>query len=188
MVVINNESLAIFGSWVQAIGTTLSAIGSTSSLKIKNSFRRDLDLYGNVLQATGNSLVADSARIFTLDKLGNEVQAIGNSTSIVGIVIDFNEASKRKLNIKGDLLQAVGGGISLADGFSSEPSPEQLYTIYGNFLQIIGSSLQAFSGIKEQSGLNGQKINEIGTWIQAIGAIITAIGQSIGAGPQLDKE
>lgn len=78
----DNELKATFGSWVQAIGTTLSAIGATPSKNISDTLLGDLNLWGNVLQATGNSLVADSEKNFTLEKIGNEIQAIGGTTEI----------------------------------------------------------------------------------------------------------
>jgi hypothetical protein len=111
----DNELKATFGSVVQAVGTTISAIESTSSIKINTELRQSLGLIGNALQATGNSLVADSEKTLTLDKIGNGVQAIGNLTNITGILLNFNEVTKQELNIKGNLLQAVGGGVSLAD-------------------------------------------------------------------------
>lgn len=92
----DNELKATFGSWVQAIGTTLSAIGATPSKNISDTLLGDLNLWGNVLQATGNSLVADSEKNFTLEKIGNEIQAIGNSTVIVGILINFSEKTKKR--------------------------------------------------------------------------------------------
>lgn len=171
----SNEWKATFGSWVQAIGTTLSAIGSTPSINIPAPLAKELNLVGNVMQATGNSLVADSIDHFTLNKLGNEIQAIGNSTVITGIVIDFNEKIKRDLNIKGNLLQALGGGVALADALGHEPNENELSNIYGNLLQAIGNSLQALSG---RTGDDAQEVNAIGSWIQAIGSVISALGQT----------
>jgi hypothetical protein len=174
----DNELKATFGSWVQAIGTTLSAIGATPFKNISDTLPEDLNLWGNVLQATGNSLVADSEENFTLEKIGNAIQAIGNSTVIVGILINFNEKTKKELNIKGNLLQAVGGGVSLADALGREPTEKELYSIYGNLLQTIGNTLQALSGINELRNRKGQELNLVGSWIQAIGSIISALGQS----------
>lgn len=163
---------------VQAIGTTLSAIGSTPSTKIADALQYQFNLWGNVLQATGNSLIADSEMTLTLDKIGNEIQAIGNVTLIVAALINFNESTKQDLVIRGNLLQATGGGVSLADTLGNEPSIKELYSIYGNLLQVIGNSLQAISGINEKAGNLEQNLDTIGSWIQAVGSIISAIGQS----------
>lgn len=103
---------------------------------------------------------------------------IGNSTVIVGILINFSEKTKKELNIKGNLLQAVGGGVSLADALGREPTVKELYSIYGNLLQAIGNALQALSGINELRNREGQELNVVGSWIQAIGSIISALGQS----------
>lgn len=44
----DNELKATFGSWVQAIGTTLSAIGATPSKNISDTLLGDLNLWGNM--------------------------------------------------------------------------------------------------------------------------------------------
>lgn len=78
--------------------------------------QNNLNLLGNVMQATGNALIADSTEQISLNKIGNQIQAIGNSTVIVGLIIQFNDmATNTKLNIQGNLLQAVGTGMSLPD-------------------------------------------------------------------------
>lgn len=172
-----DEKKALFGSWVQAAGTTISAIGSTPSHVFTKQQLESLNLWGNVLQATGNSLVADSEETVNLSKIGNQIQAAGNVTVVAAIVIDFSERTAQELTIKGNLLQALGGSAAFSQALSEEPSPSVLLDRYGNLLQVIGNSLQAISGIIEINGGRGQKINTIGSWIQAIGSILSAIGQ-----------
>lgn len=101
---------ALFGSWVQATGTTVSAVGNTPSVSSDKELLANLALWGNVLQATGNALIADSIEKPSLSKIGNQVQSIGNLTIIVKFLIVVNEEIQNELNIKGNLLQAVGGG------------------------------------------------------------------------------
>ncbi|GGH75821.1 hypothetical protein JOD43_000448 [Pullulanibacillus pueri] len=177
----NNTLRALFGAWVQALGTTLSAIGSTPSLKIKQKILADLNLWGNVMQATGNALLAESEQKLDLDKIGNEVQAFGNSTVIASILLDIQREYKLELDIKGNLLQALGSGMSFTDVLEHEPSIPDLYSLYGNLLQAIGNSLQALAGINKLQVGEGEHINTIGSWIQAIGAILTAKAQSMGS-------
>lgn len=173
-----NNQKAILGSWIQASGTVLSAIGSTPTNVISDDLLDDLNLWGNVLQATGNALIADTEKDLTLDKVGNIVQSIGNSTVITGMLIHFREDTKQLLDIQGNWLQALGGGVSFADAFGQEPSLEVLFSLYGNLLQTIGNSLQAISGVLELKNQNGQKLNVIGSWIQAIGSILSFISQT----------
>ncbi|MCA1061229.1 hypothetical protein LCL96_20120 [Rossellomorea aquimaris] len=174
----SNEQKATFGAWVAAIGTVLAAIGSTPIKSIPENTLRSFNLVGNEMQATGNALEADAIEEFLLTKAGNEIQAIGNVTVIAGIVIDFNDIIKQELNIKGNLLQALGGSAALYDSFNEEHSMEVLYSIYGNLLQIIGNSLQAISGILEINDRDSGNINVVGSWIQAIGSIISALVQT----------
>lgn len=98
-----------FGSWTQAIGTVISAVAGTPSNVLGEEFREKLDLIGNELQATGNAILADAEETWSLNKFGNVIQAIGNSTVILGLVIDFDEVTKQELIIKGNLIQALGG-------------------------------------------------------------------------------
>lgn len=145
----DNQFKETFGSWTQAIGTVISAVAGTPSNVLDEEFRKNLDLIGNELQATGNALLADAEETWSLDKLGNIIQAIGNSTVILGLVIDFDEITKQELIIKGNLIQALGGGTALAGAYENPDEPEQAFNATGNLLQVIGNSMQAMGGIAE---------------------------------------
>jgi hypothetical protein len=94
-------------------------------------------------------------------------------------VIPANEETKSKLNIKGNLLQALGSTMSLPELLNSENRTiDDLLNIYGSLLQAIGNSLQAIGEKIELRNGNGQTINFVGSWIQAIGAVIQALVQS----------
>lgn len=198
----SNQFLDTVGSWVQAIGTVLSAIANTPTLVPEEDSATNLDVVGNVLQGTGNALIADGEEGLTLNKIGSSVQAIGNSTVITGLIGDFPEETKERLVIDGNFIQALGGGVSAAD--ITENSPAEGINIVGNLLQTIGNSLQAFAGIIDlksgdeelsagqgygkqgngnqgdgESQLDSQTIQVLGSWIQAIGAILTLIAQLI---------
>ncbi|MFD9624899.1 DUF6944 family repetitive protein [Peribacillus muralis] len=138
-----------FGSWAQAIGTVISAVGGTPSHVFDEEFRKNLDLIGNELQATGNALLADAEDTWSLNKLSNQIEAIGNLTVILGLVIDFDEVTKQELIIKGNLIQALGGGTAVADAYVNPDQPEQALNVTGNILQVIGNSMQAIGGIDE---------------------------------------
>ncbi|TYR81461.1 hypothetical protein FZC66_06340 [Priestia megaterium] len=192
-----NQAKEIIGAWIAAIGTISSAIGSTSFRFIKSEVREDLNLWGNVLQGTGNALVADGQEGISLEKIGNEIQSVGNITVIAGLVIDFEDETQQKLIIAGNLIQALGGAAALGDEFQDVSTAGDLYNIYGNLLQAIGNSLQAIGGAYElRSSINeqcearndqsdgqndedeyGQSLDVVGSWIQAIGSVLSVIGQ-----------
>jgi hypothetical protein len=174
----SNKEKAVFGAWIQAIGTVTAAVGSTPSKVLTDQQLENLNLWGNVLQGTGNAILADTEDTFTLNKIGNMIQAIGNSTVVTGIIIDFSERTQTLLEVQGNLLQATGGGTALADAFGEERSIEQLYSIYGNLLQVIGNSMQAIAGGMELRNEDPGNLNVAGRWIQAIGSIISAIGET----------
>jgi hypothetical protein len=174
----SNKEKAVFGAWIQAIGTVTAAVGSTPSKVLTDQQLENLNLWGNVLQGTGNAILADTEDTFTLNKIGNMIQSIGNSTVVTGIIIDFSERTQTLLEVQGNLLQATGGGTALADAFGEERSIEQLYSIYGNLLQVIGNSMQAIAGGMELRNEDPGNLNVAGSWIQAIGSIISAIGET----------
>ena len=143
----SNEFKETFGSWLQAIGTVLSAIANTPALISDYDSANNLDVVGNTLQGTGNALIADGEEAFTLDQIGSAVQAIGNSTVITGLIGTFSENTNDLLIINGNFIQALGGGVSAAD--ITENSPAEGINIVGNLMQLLGNSLQALSGIIE---------------------------------------
>lgn len=203
-----NQFKEIFGAWVAAIGTITSAIGSTPFDFISSNVRKDLNVYGNVLQAAGNALEADGQGEVSLEKIGNEIQSIGNVTVISGLIIDFKEETQIKLVIAGNWTQALGGLTALADEFKDTSDKDESLNIIGNLLQSIGNSLQAIGGIEELKSIRnedqsnkegnandvekdtdvqvnhetneneeGKLIDIIGSWVQAVGSVISLIGQ-----------
>ncbi|MCU4756984.1 hypothetical protein OCA26_12710 [Bacillus cereus] len=203
-----NQFKEIFGAWVAAIGTITSAIGSTPFDFMSSNVRKDLNVYGNVLQAVGNALEADGQGEVSLEKIGNEIQSIGNVTVISGLIIDFKEETQIKLVIAGNWTQALGGLTALADEFEDTSDKDEHLNIIGNLLQTIGNSLQAIGGIDELKSIRnedqsnkegnvndvekdtntqvnnetneneeGKLIDIIGSWVQAVGSVISLIGQ-----------
>ncbi|HEE9032265.1 DUF6944 family repetitive protein [Bacillus cereus] len=203
-----NQFKEIFGAWVAAIGTITSAIGSTPFEFISSNVRKDLNVYGNVLQAVGNALEADGQGEVSLEQIGNEIQSIGNVTVISGLIIEFKEETQIKLVIAGNWTQALGGLTALADEFEDTSDKDESLNIIGNLLQSIGNSLQAIGGIEELKSIRnenrsnkegnvndvekdidtqvnkktneneeGKLIDIIGSWVQAVGSVISLIGQ-----------
>lgn len=170
----NSQFKSLAGAWIEAIGTFVSAVGSTPS-KLSLRMQKELSLIGNFLQASGSGFSADSETSFNLNKLANEIQAIGNLAIISELLLPFDQQTAQTLNTKGNLLQALGGGIAFSEGLKESVSISNTYIVYGNLLQTIGNSLQALSG---RVGSEQENLNALGSWIQTIGAVIAAIGQT----------
>src|SRR5690625_1919476 len=158
---------------MQAIGTIISAIGNTPTIVRTEDSSRNLDLWGNVLQGTGNALIADSVEEITLDKIGNKIQTTGNMLIVFAFLRPVSEQVETELNIKGNMIQATGGSLSFVDALNEEMTVITLYDIYGNLLQIIGNSMQSIGGRKSLKENDGETINTIGSWVQAIGSVLT---------------
>ncbi|WP_058307677.1 DUF6944 family repetitive protein [Gracilibacillus massiliensis] len=171
----DNDNL-LFGGWVVAIGTVISALANTPSFSITPSAKNDLKIIGNSLQATGNAIQVERLTSVQLENIANEIQAIGNTTVISSLILPFDKQIKNTLNTKGNLLQALGGGISFSEDWNKERTINVLYSGIGNLLQVIGNSMQALS---TQSKKSEMEWNTIGNWIQATGALMTAIAVTI---------
>ncbi|MDN4072096.1 DUF6944 family repetitive protein [Fictibacillus terranigra] len=144
-------------------------------------------IFVNTLQAAGNSLEAGGQGTFSLELIGNELQAIGNVTVIAGLLMDFEGDIEDILIITGNWTQALGGLVALADEFEDSTTAGQSENIIGNLLQAIGNSLQALGGsyeLLEDGGyyhpsvfFDNDDLIITGSWIQAAGAAISVIGQ-----------
>ena len=172
----------IFGTAISTIGTIQAAIGNTPSFHLSNETNYQLRLVGNVLQGTGSALSADGQGTISLEKLGDEIQAIGNSTVVTGLVLykTSNTPAEQKLIITGSWLQALGSFVGLTDEFFDSTADGRIENIIGGLLQGIGNSLQAIGGTEQLKGINNdgqQNIGTLGSWIQATGAVTSLIGQ-----------
>ncbi|WP_182201272.1 DUF6944 family repetitive protein [Paraliobacillus salinarum] len=167
----------IFGGWVQAVGTVLSALGNTPNIPVSLKIKKEFDLLGNTLQATGNAIQVEKLTLDDLNNIGNELQAIGNTTVVASFLLPVDQPTKEGLDTKGNLLQALGGAISFSENWKEKNTLNVLYNGIGNLLQVIGNSLQALS---LQSKADATLINTIGHWIQTTGAVMTAIGGTMG--------
>ncbi|WP_129691254.1 DUF6944 family repetitive protein [Gottfriedia acidiceleris] len=194
-----SESKAIVGSVIVSIGTIVAAVGSTPSHYLNSSVRDDLTLIGNVLQAEGNAIDAE-AKGSVLRAVGKEITASGNLTVITGLVFDIGKEASYKLFIAGNLLQALGLGVNTGETIDTTPFPGQSETIVGGITQIIGNTLQAIGWSEAlfeiREDVNKQKevgyyedyikksnvpsesesLVATGSWIQAIGSVISVIG------------
>ncbi|QKE75257.1 hypothetical protein HPK19_22265 [Arthrobacter citreus] len=192
------ESKAIVGSVIVSIGTITAAIGSTPSKYLKSSVRDDLTLIGNVLQATGNGIDAEADGTI-LRAVGKEITASGNVTVFAGVIFDIRKEASYKLFIAGNLLQALGLGVNVGEAVELAPFLGQSENIVGGLTQIIGNTMQAIGwsealdSIKENenkqkkfgyfyddqlesSNDQSELLVATGSWIQAVGSVISVIG------------
>lgn len=170
----------IFGSTINTIGTIQAAIGSTPSFHLSKETNYQLRLVGNVLQGTGSALSADGQGTISLEMLGDEIQAIGNSTVVTGLILYklSKIPTEQKLIITGSWIQALGSFVGLTDEFFDHTADGRIENIIGGLLQGIGNSLQAMGGTEQLKGISSQQnLGTIGNWIQATGAVLSLIGQ-----------
>ncbi len=170
------KDAALFNSFLNAVGTTIAAIGATPINILTESAKQDLSLIGNAFQAAGSALQANIA-LDASEYYGNGLQAIGNSIEIYGLTGNSNDDTHQRAQITGDWFQALGGSYALKQNLDSEgDNLEQSLIIISDFMQVIGNSLQAVSGTfqlnKVTNEENADRINATGSWIQALGAFL----------------
>lgn len=173
-----DEIKAVTSAWVQAAGTIISAVGSTPLNNLTEEFKTSLSIIGNVLQAVGSALMADTIEETTLEKIGLEIQAIGNITVVAAYTLTNDEETKTQLDMKGNLLQVLGGVAGIEEILDEKPSLIRQLNLSGTFLQAVGNSMQALAGGRELRGIDAENMNAAGSWIQAAGSVIQAIAVS----------
>ncbi|MCU4786994.1 hypothetical protein OCF11_21620 [Bacillus cereus] len=169
------EDLNIYGNTLQAVGNALAADGQEGI-----SFEK----IGNEIQSTGNVTVIsglvidfkDEAKI-KLVVAGNWTQALGGLTALAD---EFEDASDKdeSFNIIGNLLQAIGNSLQAIGGIYElksirkerlDSKDELVNDTEGNLDNQVNSELD-----KKKEG---QSIDSIGSWIQAVGSVFSLIGQ-----------
>ena len=165
----NNSSLTVVaGNWIGAIGTIISAIGSTPSTIFTDQTLEDFNLIGNTLEAVGSAIVADTEDTL-LNEVGGQIAAIGNLTVIAGILSN-NEQLSKQLEKQGGLLQLLGVGSTI----DTQGNLTLLETIAntGVIIQVIGITIGVLANSETSEG---EVKVAVGAWIEAVGAVITAL-------------
>ncbi|MFT8320682.1 MAG: hypothetical protein ABF649_07240 [Bacillus sp. (in: firmicutes)] len=174
----DSQMKEIVGSLLSVIGTLEAAIGSTPFKGLTQDASYDLRLMGNTLQAVGGGLSADGQGSISLEKLGDEIRTIGNSTVIAGLLINLENNTDQKIIITGNWLQALGSFVGLADEFEDNTASGRSFNIIGNLLQGIGNSMQGVGGTEQlYEDKTSSTIGVVGSWIQTIGSVVSLIGQ-----------
>ncbi|MGM9951565.1 MAG: DUF6944 family repetitive protein [Lysinibacillus sp.] len=161
---------AQISAWLIAVGTVLSAIGSTPSDVLSESALEDLDLIGSVLQAVGSGIIPADADY--LEKAGGQIETVGDLLTVQSFFVEDERASEL-LNAQGNLIQAVGTGLAL-NLEANQTVNEALFTI-GEILQIIGNAYIAYSINYPPNSEKSQEFITVGSWIEAIGAVLSAL-------------
>ncbi|MEK4522013.1 hypothetical protein MKX96_10345 [Psychrobacillus sp. FSL W7-1493] len=156
--------------WIEAIGTVLSAIGSTPSHVLSDAMLNDLNVIGLALQAIGSSLIPQNQDYLFI--VGSQLEAIGNLVSLQAEFIE-NENVSSVLGSQGDLIEAVGGALTI--DFTGNQSIQNALNNLGDVIQVVGAAYQALSVRYPPNSLKNQEINTVGSWIQAVGAVLSAI-------------
>lgn len=180
----NNHWKEIIGYSLSTIGTIQAAVGSTPQFNLPQSQSYQWRMIGNVLQALGSALAADGQGGPSLEKLGDNVQAVGNSTVLTGMLLygASDIELEQKLVISGNWMQALGSFTGLADEFFDSTEKGRAENIIGNLLQGIGNAMQAVSGVQALDGNNSleqAQLGVAGSWIQTAGSILSLIGESL---------
>ncbi|HDR8220278.1 TPA: hypothetical protein QC102_004784 [Bacillus cereus] len=169
------EDLNIYGNTLQAVGNALEADGQEGI---------SLEKIGNEIQSTGNVTVISGLVIDFKDETkiklviaGNWTQALGGLTALAD---EFEDASDKdeSFNIIGNLLQATGNSLQAIGGIYElksirkerlDSKDELVNDTEGNLDNQVNSELD-----KKKEG---QSIDTIGSWIQAVGSVFSLIGQ-----------
>ncbi len=180
---IENERIATYATWVEAFGTFVSAVGSNPSLNTQ--IANNLNTVGNTIQAVSTAVVADTEETWNLNKAGNVIDAIGLTEEAAVTILNIqNQTEQLILTIQGNLIQIVGVGLSTLYSLEQPPTLPNIYSFYGNATELSGLFIEV-SGEVQQLRNNAQatavttNLNVLGNWVQVVGAVIAAIGQSL---------
>lgn len=156
---------------LDVLGTITTAIASTKKVTPKEELNNRLEFIGNVLQASNSALATEERNHFPLEKYGDTIQVVGNSINIYSLLSTSDPNKRRKLAAQGEFFQATGCAIALSYSLNEN----NIVNIYSDLLQLVGNILQGIGESATLKNLTSEKIIIIGSWIQAIGAILKLI-------------
>lgn len=170
------ETKVVTGSWLDAIGTIISAIAEVRKLIGLNDVNNKLVVLGEAMQAIGALVIGTVSTEDPLNFTGNFIDGAGAATSSMAAYLQDQEQENGedsiRLGIFGDSLQSLG---ALLSALSDHLSGQDAYAL-GNLLQGFGAALEAIGGVYQ---LNNRE-NEA-QLITTIGAIILSIGSNFNA-------
>ncbi len=176
-----NHNKEIIGSWMQAIGNVIEAYGSTPSIPLEDETRDDFNRVGLTMQAVGSGLEADGqSNPYSYEYAGSVITSIGSVEELLPLLRNFSFETDYLLESQGNILQGLGSALQAYDEIVNGTPSGAYEGIIGNSLQSIGCFISVL-GIKIEltDQEDGQRINAFGSWVQALGAILAAIGQQL---------
>ncbi|HFK1751405.1 TPA: hypothetical protein ACGXP3_001736 [Bacillus cereus] len=169
------ENLNIYGNTLQAVGNALEADGQGEI-----SFEK----IGNEIQSIGNVTVISGLVIDFTDETkvklvisGNWAQALGGLTALADEFEDTSDKDE-SFNVVGNLLQAIGNSLQAIGGIYELKSirRDRQYS-KENLVNDTGEILDNQANSQPDKKKEGQSIDTIGSWIQAVGSVFSLIGQ-----------
>lgn len=157
---------------LEYIGTAIGTIGileslTTAIIEFPDETDTLLNIQGNLLQALGSSIAAvdetmDSTSLGTAEGIvGNLLQTVGSVIQVFGLKVQSQDQTSNTQTNEGNN----------HNQFAGESSQSNQANSYVSWNQQNGSANQ------NQDQTDGQSLIALGAWIQAIGAVIAAIGQ-----------
>ncbi|WP_078554480.1 DUF6944 family repetitive protein [Alkalihalobacterium alkalicellulosilyticum] len=166
----------LVGAWLDAVGTSLSAIAETRELVGLNELNNRLVAIGEGLQAVGTLLIGTVTTDDALNFTGNWIDGAGAAASSLGSYLQDQDEENGERNIRlemfGDFLQSMGASISAVADYQAG----EIEYAKGNALQGVGAALEVIGtelDLKER--VEGQPLITIGAILQAIGSNTNAL-------------
>ncbi|MBD8074242.1 DUF6944 family repetitive protein [Bacillus thuringiensis] len=169
------ENLNIYGNTLQAVGNALEADGQGEI---------SLEKIGNEIQSIGNVTVISGLVIDFADETkvklviyGNLAQALGGLTALAD---EFEDTSDKDeyFNVVGNLLQAIGNSLQAIGGiYELKSIRTDRQDSKENLVNDTGENLDNQANSEPDKKKEGQSIDIIGSWIQAVGSVFSLIGQ-----------
>lgn len=160
----NHLTKELLGYWFDTIGQTMSAVANTPSFINDIQLSSQLQLWGNVFQATGAALVTDSIEEFSYEKLGGQLESVGNLVSAISFLSPINDELKAELDKKGNVIETLGVIVSFPDELEEGFTLELFFDLYGHLLQVI-----------EVKDVDEEFVNMISEWSQALASMLSLL-------------
>lgn len=161
------KSLEKMGGELQALGNTSVIIGVTLDIYEKDTINEVLEIVGNSLQSIGAGLAAieelqDVVVSSQIEAIGNTLQSIGNGLQALQGIYNIEDEQEEAQKEEG------------AKGTKEEELKEEKQELMKENSNINGMNN------KDKKEGKDETIGDAGSWIQAAGSVITAIGTTIG--------
>lgn len=178
------ENLTLYGNVLQAGGNALQAEGQGDILR---KVGKELQAIGNTVVITGLVIYSKGETAQKLFIAGNWIQALGGFIN-VGHGLELNPFPGHVENIIGNILQATGNSLQAIGGtyeLESKVNSEETDKAHiahndedsSHSAERIYESDKRYEDYIENNNEKSQELIVTGSWMQAIGSVISVIGQ-----------